>query len=137
MIEIYTDGAASGNPGPGGWGVYIIDDGIEKKMWGRERLTTNNKMELTAAIEALKSFDTSQKIILYTDSKYVLRGITEWIRGWKSRGWLNASKKPVKNKELWQELDYWNNFHKVAWNWVKGHSGNKGNDIADHLATFE
>ena len=136
MTIIYTDGAASGNPGPGGWGVFIIQGKKTQKLWGREAMTTNNKMELRAAIEGLKYFKFRRGIILRTDSKYVLKGIEEWMDGWKSRDWKTSGGKPVKNKGLWQELDYWNNFHNVTWEWVKGHSGDYGNDTADRLATF-
>ena len=137
MINIYTDGACKGNPGPGGYGVHIIHpDGRIEELYGREEKTTNNIMELQATIEALAHFDEQENVTIYTDSNYVKKGITEWIYNWKRNGWKNAKKQPVKNKELWQELDQWNAFHRVSWKWVKGHSGDPGNERADYLATF-
>jgi len=137
MITIYTDGACKGNPGPGGYGVYIIyTDGTTKDLYGRNEKTTNNIMELQAAITALSYFEKQEEITIYTDSNYVKKGITEWIHNWKKNGWKNSKKQVVKNKELWIQLEYWNNYHNVSWEWVKGHSGNPGNDKADYLATF-
>lgn len=133
-VIIYTDGACRGNPGPGGWGVLIKYREHSKEMYGGDASTTNNKMELTAAIEALKEIKEPCEIILYTDSKYVLQGIEEWIHNWKKRGWRGANKKPVKNIELWKELDELRDEHNIKWNWVKGHSGDPGNETADMLA---
>lgn len=133
---IYTDGACSGNPGPGGWGVLMLYGDLEKTLYGGEPETTNNRMELTAAIEALTAVKPNYKgsITLWTDSTYVLKGITEWIKGWKKRGWKNAAKKPVKNVDLWEALDVLNAKHDVTWKWVKGHAGVEGNERADELA---
>ena len=135
-IKIYTDGACSGNPGIGGWGAVLIDTdtGEKKYLSGTDKLTTNNKMELTATIAALKSINKPSEIELYTDSQYVKNGINLWIINWKSNGWKTANKKPVANKELWIELDKIVKFHNVNWFWVKGHSGNYYNEIADQLA---
>ncbi len=133
-VIIYTDGACRGNPGPGGWGVLIEYGKLSKQLYGGDLSTTNNKMELTAAIMALKEIKEPCKIILYTDSKYVLQGIEEWIHNWKKRGWRGANKKPVKNIELWKELDELRDEHNIKWNWVKGHSGDPGNETADMLA---
>ena len=133
-IKIFTDGACKGNPGLGGWGALIIENGEEKEIYGGSFNTTNNKVELTATIEALKFYKDPKSIELYTDSKYVKDGITEWIINWKKNGWKNASKKPVKNSELWIELDKMTNHHEVSWFWVKGHSNHRENDIADALA---
>ena len=135
-LKIYTDGACSGNPGIGGWGAVLInpDTGEEKHLSGAENLTTNNKMELTATIESLKSIIKPSEIELYTDSQYVKNGINIWIINWKNNGWRTANKKPVANKELWIELDTIVQFHNVQWFWVKGHSGNYYNEIADQLA---
>ncbi len=133
-IKIFTDGACKGNPGLGGWGALIVEDGKEKEIYGGSFNTTNNKMELTATIEALKFFKDPKIIELYTDSKYVKDGINDWINNWKINGWKNASKKPVKNSELWIELDKLTSYHKVTWFWVKGHSNHRENDIADALA---
>ena len=133
-VIIYTDGACRGNPGPGGWGVLIEYGELSKQLYGGDVSTTNNKMELTAAIMALKEIKEPCKIILYTDSKYVLQGIEEWIHNWKKRGWRGANKKPVKNIELWKELDELRDEHNIKWNWVKGHSGDPGNETADMLA---
>ena len=134
-VTIYTDGACSGNPGPGGWGAVLLYGDHEKEINGFEFETTNNRMELTAAIEALKSLKKPCKVDLHTDSTYVQKGITEWIKGWKARNWRNAAKKPVKNVDLWQALDEINDFHDVSWHWVKGHAGHPLNERADQLAT--
>ena len=133
-VIIYTDGACRGNPGPGGWGVLIKYREHSKEMYGGDASTTNNKMELTAAIEALKEIKEPCEIILYTDSKYVLKGIEEWIHNWKKRGWKGTNRKPVKNIELWKKLDELRDKHTIKWNWVKGHSGDPGNETADMLA---
>ena len=134
IIEIYTDGACRGNPGPGGWGALLIYGNSRKEMFGGEDNTTNNRMELMAAIEALTSLKRSCKLTLYTDSQYVRKGITEWILNWKKRNWQTAAKKPVKNVDLWQLLDTQVDRHEVEWIWVKGHAGNEGNEAADQLA---
>ena len=135
MITIYTDGACSGNPGIGGWGVVIIESNKDIIFLnGGNDNTTNNRMELTAAIEALKYFQEMQNITLITDSKYVKDGIQSWIQNWKTNGWKTASKKPVKNKELWIELDELITTHNITWQWVKGHAGNIHNEKADYLA---
>ena len=133
-VIIYTDGACRGNPGPGGWGVLIEYGELSKQLYGGDVSTTNNKMELTAAIMALKEIKEPCEIILYTDSKYVLQGIEEWIHNWKKRGWRGANKKPVKNIDLWKELDELRDKHNIKWDWVKGHSGDPGNETADMLA---
>ena len=135
-IKIYTDGACSGNPGKGGWGAVLIysDKYKEEYLSGADKLTTNNKMELTATIESLKSIKKPNHIELYTDSQYVKNGISLWIINWKNNGWKTANKKPVANKELWIELDKIVQFHNVTWFWIKGHSGNHYNEIADQLA---
>ena len=133
-VSIYTDGACRGNPGPGGWGGLIEYGELSKQLYGGDVSTTNNKMELTAAIMALKEIKEPCEIILYTDSKYVLQGIEEWIHNWKKRGWRGANKKPVKNIDLWKELDELRDKHNIKWNWVKGHSGDPGNETADMLA---
>ena len=135
-LVIYTDGACSGNPGPGGWGVLMQFGEKEKELYGGEPDTTNNRMEMTATIEALRAVKPGFKgdITLWTDSTYVLKGITEWIHGWKKRGWKNAAKKPVKNVDLWQQLDEINSKFDVEWKWVKGHAGVDGNERADELA---
>ena len=133
-IIIYTDGACSGNPGKGGWGAVLIHEDNEKYLSGYDKMTTNNKMELTATIESLKSIKTKSKIELYTDSQYVKNGINSWIINWRKNGWKTASKKPVANKELWIALDECAAKHEVSWFWVKGHAGNKYNEIADELA---
>ena len=135
MITIYTDGACSGNPGIGGWGVVILEENKEDRLLnGGNDNTTNNRMELTAAIEALKYFEDRQTITLITDSKYVKDGIQSWIQNWKKNGWKTAAKKPVKNKELWIELDQLISRHTISWEWVKGHDGNVYNEKADYLA---
>ncbi len=133
-VVIYADGACRGNPGPGGWGVWLRSGSHEKEMFGGEKLTTNNRMELTAVIEALAVLKQRCVVTVYTDSQYVRQGITTWIHGWKSRGWRTADKQPVKNVELWQRLDTLNAAHEVTWKWVKGHSGDPGNERADALA---
>jgi len=133
-VTLYTDGACRGNPGPGGWGVLMRSGKHEKTLHGGERDTTNNRMELMAAIAGLESLKRRCKVDLYTDSQYVRKGITEWIHGWKRNGWKTASKQPVKNKDLWQRLDEQIGKHEVQWHWVKGHAGNEGNERADALA---
>ena len=133
-VVIYADGACRGNPGPGGWGAWLKSGAFEKEMFGGDTLTTNNRMELTAAIEALASLKQRCKVTIYTDSIYVKDGITKWIHGWKLRGWTTADKKSVKNVELWQRLDTLNAAHQVDWRWVRGHSGDPGNERADRLA---
>jgi ribonuclease HI len=134
MIIAYTDGACSGNPGPGGWGVKIEDGETVKELLGGQPDTTNNRMELMAAIEALNYFPDHQAITIFTDSTYVKDGITSWINNWKKRGWKTANKKPVKNVDLWQALDTAAQRHDVTWKWVKGHAGHPGNERADQLA---
>ena len=134
MINIYTDGACSGNPGKGGWGVVILNNNKEILLNGGDQLTTNNKMELTAAIKALEYFKDKKDLIIYTDSKYVKDGIESWIINWKKNGWKTSTKKIVKNKELWMQLDNLINQHNVTWNWVKGHAGFEFNEKADELA---
>ncbi len=133
-VEIYTDGACRGNPGPGGWGVLLIAGKRRKELYGGERNTTNNRMELRAAIEALNALNGEQNVILHTDSKYVMDGLNNWLPAWKKRGWVTAAKKPVKNQDLWQALDEAASRHDVRWNWVRGHTGNAGNEQADALA---
>ena len=133
-VTIYTDGACSGNPGKGGWGAILIYAKEKKYMSGSKQLTTNNQMELTATIEALKAILRPTNIALYTDSQYVKNGITSWIFNWKKNGWKTANKKPVANKDLWIELEKYVDFHSVNWFWVKGHSGDHYNKIADELA---
>lgn len=135
-ITIYTDGACKGNPGPGGWGVLLMGGDTEKELMGGELLTTNNRMELTAVIEALSALKRPCQVILYLDSEYVRKGITEWIHGWKARGWKTAAKQPVKNVDLWQKLDavVAGAGHQIDWRWVKGHAGDPGNERADALA---
>ena len=134
-VIIHTDGACKGNPGPGGWGALLqTGGGHEKELWGGEANTTNNRMELMAAIMALEALKRPCKVELHTDSKYVMQGITEWMRGWKARGWLTADKTPVKNADLWQRLDAARLRHDVKWRWVKGHAGQELNERADQLA---
>ena len=134
-VEIYTDGACSGNPGPGGWGAVLFYHGREKELYGGESgQTTNNRMELMAAIQALESLKRPVQVRLYTDSVYVRSGITKWLPTWKRNGWKTASKQPVKNAELWQRLEAAMKRHEVEWHWVKGHAGNPGNERADALA---
>ncbi len=133
-VVIYTDGACKGNPGPGGWGVYLQYKGKVKELSGGERETTNNRMELMAAIQALESLTRPCTVTLYTDSKYVMQGITEWMKNWKKKGWKTAAKKPVKNEDLWRRLDDAIQRHEIEWKWVRGHTGNIGNEKADELA---
>ena len=133
-VELYTDGACSGNPGPGGWGAILRCKGVEKELCGGEPNTTNNRMEMMAVIQGLKALTRACEVDVYTDSQYVQKGITEWIRGWKARGWKTADKKPVKNEDLWKILDEAASFHKVKWNWVRGHAGHAENERADELA---
>lgn len=133
-VDLYTDGACSGNPGPGGWGVLMLYRGNEKELCGGEPATTNNRMELMAAIQGLESLKRGVKVRVHTDSTYVKDGITKWIHGWKKNGWKNAQKKPVKNAELWQRLETAIERHEVSWHWVKGHSDHPENDRADALA---
>jgi ribonuclease HI len=133
-IVIYADGACRGNPGPGGWGAWLRSGEHEREMFGGEKLTTNNRMELTAVIEALGALKRPSVVTIYTDSSYVKDGITSWIHNWKKRGWRTADNKPVKNAELWQKLDALNAAHRVSWRWVKGHAGDPGNERADRLA---
>ncbi|MCP5270256.1 MAG: ribonuclease HI [Burkholderiaceae bacterium] len=133
-IEIWTDGACKGNPGPGGWGAWLKSGPHERELWGGEPLTTNNRMELIAVIEALSALKQPSRVTLHTDSAYVKNGITTWIHGWKAKGWMTADRKPVKNQDLWQRLDALRGQHKVDWRWVKGHAGDPGNERADALA---
>jgi len=133
-IHIYTDGACKGNPGPGGWGALLRYNGTERELFGGEAATTNNRMELTAVIEALQALTRPCRVLLHTDSTYVQKGITEWINGWKARGWRTAAKEPVKNSDLWRKLDEVVRGHDIDWIWVKGHAGHEGNERADALA---
>ena len=135
-VEVFTDGACRGNPGPGGWGAILRYQDREKELHGGELETTNNRMELTAAIEALKALNKSSRVEVYTDSTYVRDGITKWLARWQVRGWRTAAKKPVKNKDLWMELADLAERHDVHWHWVKGHAGNPGNERADELANY-
>ena len=134
QVEVFTDGACKGNPGPGGWGALLRYGEVERELFGGEPDTTNNRMELQAAIEALKALSESCEVSLTTDSVYVKNGITQWLEGWKKKGWKTAARKPVKNVDLWQALDEQNRRHQVQWFWVKGHSGHRENEIADQLA---
>ena len=134
QVEIFTDGACRGNPGPGGWGVLLRFQEKEKTLYGGELETTNNRMELTAVIIGLESLSEPCNVILTTDSKYVMNGITDWIEGWKKRQWKTAAKRPVKNEGLWRRLDTVRNQHQIDWRWVKGHSGHRENELADALA---
>lgn len=134
QVIMYTDGACKGNPGPGGWGVYMEYKEHKKELCGGEKETTNNRMELMAAIMGLEALNKASEVSLYTDSKYVLKGITEWMDNWKKRGWKTAAKKPVKNEDLWRRLDAAILRHEIEWHWVKGHSGDDGNEKADMLA---
>ena len=135
-VVIYTDGACKGNPGPGGWGAWLKSGDTEKELFGGELGTTNNRMELQAVIEGLAALKRPCKVVLYLDSQYVRQGITEWIKGWKAKGWMTAAKQPVKNVELWKQLDklVQEGGHVIEWRWVKGHSGDLGNERADMLA---
>lgn len=133
-ITIYTDGACSGNPGPGGWGALLLYNEHEKELFGGEPNTTNNRMELMAAIKALEALKGSCKVTLYTDSNYVKNGITTWLPGWKAKNWKTSNNKPVKNADLWRQLDDASQAHDIDWHWVKGHAGNHGNERADELA---
>lgn len=133
-VVIYTDGACRGNPGPGGWGALLRYGDTERELFGGELETTNNRMELLAAIEALRALNTPCSVDLTTDSVYVRNGITSWLEGWKKKGWKTAARQPVKNVDLWQALDEQNQRHQVRWHWVKGHSGHAGNERADQLA---
>jgi ribonuclease HI len=141
QVEVYTDGACKGNPGPGGWGVLLRFGSVEKELYGGEPATTNNRMELMAVIQALEALKRPCHVVLHADSQYVLKGITEWLAGWKAKGWKTASKQPVKNVDLWQRLDALVNglpgqvpVHRIDWRWVKGHDGDPGNERADALA---
>jgi ribonuclease HI len=133
-VIMYTDGACKGNPGIGGWGAWLTFGGHEKRLCGGEHDTTNNRMELMGAIEGLRALKEKCSVTLYTDSSYVQKGITEWLAGWKRKGWMTASRQPVKNKDLWQALDEQCQRHDMTWKWVKGHAGIEGNEIADDLA---
>jgi ribonuclease HI len=133
-VTIYTDGACKGNPGPGGWGAWLSASGKERELFGGAPQTTNNRMELTAVIKGLSVLTRRCSVAIYTDSEYVRNGITTWIHGWKKRGWRTADGKPVKNVELWQQLETLSNAHDVQWHWVKGHAGDPGNERADQLA---
>ena len=134
IVEIYTDGACRGNPGPGGWGALLTTGEHRKELSGAEPLTTNNRMELTAVIRALEALKRPTEARIFTDSEYVRRGITEWVKNWKARGWKTADRKPVKNQDLWERLDALAAGHKIEWRWVKGHSGVPGNERVDQLA---
>jgi ribonuclease HI len=133
-VELYTDGACSGNPGPGGWGCILRFKGIEKELYGGENPTTNNRMEMMAVLSGLNALTRPCAVAVYTDSEYVKKGMTEWLRGWKARGWKTADKKPVKNDDLWKALDEAAGRHRVTWHWVRGHNGHPENERADELA---
>jgi ribonuclease HI len=133
-VDIYTDGACRGNPGPGGWAAILMSGGSERELSGAETATTNNRMELLAVIHALGALKRSVRARVYTDSQYVRLGMTEWLAGWKARGWRTADRKPVKNQDLWERLDQLAASHEIEWHWVKGHSGNPGNERCDALA---
>ncbi|KAB0550034.1 ribonuclease HI [Pseudomonas argentinensis] len=134
QVELYTDGACKGNPGVGGWGALLVFQGVEKELWGGEAVTTNNRMELMGAIRGLAELKRPCNVRLVTDSQYVMKGIQEWMPNWKKRGWKTAAKEPVKNADLWQQLDEQVNRHNVTWQWVRGHIGHPGNERADQLA---
>ena len=134
IIEVYTDGACRGNPGPGGWGVLLRDAKGEKELYGAEAATTNNRMELMAAIQGLEALTEARRVVLVTDSQYLKNGITQWLANWKRKGWRTASKQPVKNVDLWQRLDEIAGRHEIDWQWVKAHSGHAENERADQLA---
>jgi ribonuclease HI len=134
IVEVFTDGACRGNPGPGGWGALLRFGDTEKELWGGEAHTTNNRMELTAAIQALMALTRGCQVELTTDSQYVRKGVLEWMHNWKKNGWKTAAKKPVKNSDLWQQLDALTQQHSIQWHWIKGHSGHRENEIADALA---
>jgi len=134
VVRIYTDGACKGNPGPGGWGALLRSGGHERELFGGDPATTNNRMELTAVIRALAALKQASKVEVYTDSEYVMKGITEWLAAWKRRGWKTADRKPVKNADLWRELDELAGRHEVRWHWVRGHAGHPENERADALA---
>ena len=134
LIQIYTDGACRGNPGPGGWGALLKFGSKEKQLYGGESLTTNNRMELRAVIEALSALKRPCNVSVTSDSTYVLKGINEWLPNWKKRGWLTSGKKPVKNEDLWKSLDSLKSVHNIEWHWVKGHSGHLENELVDQLA---
>ncbi len=133
-VELFTDGACKGNPGPGGWGALLRYGDMEKELFGGEASTTNNRMELMAAIEGLKALKRPCQVILTTDSQYVMKGINEWLAGWKKKGWRNAAKQPIKNQDLWQQLDAECQRHQIEWRWVRGHTGHAENERADQLA---
>jgi ribonuclease HI len=134
VVEVYSDGACKGNPGPGGWGAVLRFGRTEKELWGGEGQTTNNRMELTAVIRALEALKRPSQVDVYTDSQYVMKGISEWIHSWKRKGWKTADKKDVKNVDLWKQLDALRQGHRVKWHWVKGHDGHPENERADRLA---
>lgn len=134
QVEIYTDGACKGNPGPGGWGVLLRSGAHEKELFGGEQLTTNNRMELLAVIRGLQALRQPSVVTVHTDSQYVQKGVSEWLRAWKARGWLTADRKPVKNVDLWKELDALLPGHRIHWKWVRGHAGHPENERADGLA---
>lgn len=136
VVEIFTDGACRGNPGPGGWGVLLRYGQTEKELWGGEKNTTNNRMELVAAIRGLEMLKRPCEVILTTDSQYVRKGITEWMANWKKRNWRTSARKPVKNDDLWRQLDELSKPHKIEWQWVKGHSGHRENERVDQLANL-
>ncbi|HLO78926.1 MAG TPA: ribonuclease HI [Magnetospirillum sp.] len=134
VVQLYTDGACSGNPGPGGWGCILRFKGVEKELYGGENPTTNNRMEMMAVVAGLNALTRPCTVEVYTDSEYVKKGMTEWLRGWKARGWKTADKKPVKNDDLWKTLDEAASRHRVSWHWVRGHAGHPENERADELA---
>ena len=136
IVEMYTDGACRGNPGKGGWGVLLRYGDVDKTIYGGELMSTNNRMEMTAVIKGLEALTRASHVLITTDSKYVLKGMTEWLSNWKAHNWRTASKKPVQNVELWKQLDVLVSQHSVEWSWVKGHSGHTENEIADQLANL-